>query len=244
MNTFSFKRFWLTLSTSIVSEKKRYMRYVLTFYITLTAFYLVINLNVLTGARMAPVNYGALCGIFYFGLMLVMLPASRLEKFITLVIDCVVMTLLCYLAGALLADITQFLLFSLFRPSESTFIVSELFKLSQFSTTVDGNVSTFTMASFALLMSVWGMSIFLLGGVFFRRYAWLLTAATLHFAFIILISIASNFSSFNFDLNEASAAWLFNCANIVITLLIILNVVLAYWMYRRLQVINNKWINY
>lgn len=267
MNTFNFNRFWLTLKTNVVSNQKRYMRIILTVFVALTAAYMLTAIDVIFGNRdLSPQNYELFRGAATIGftmlvgispslimrnhnrkeqrITLFMLPASRLEKFITQIIICIVVIPVCYIIGAAIADILQWIAFSIINPGHAQLVMSYLF--TDWTLTSELPVYEATLITiFIFILILWNMSLYLLGGVFFRRYAWLMTTATLYFIFfiamIILSKIAFSFS-FHYNVVESAIPELY-IGIAIFTAFTVLNVWLSYRLYSRLQVINNKWFN-
>ena len=267
MNTFNFNRFWLTLKTNVVSNQKRYMRIILTVFVALTAAYMLTAIDIIFGNRdLSPQNYALFRGAATIGftmlvgispslimrnhnrkeqrITLFMLPGSRLEKFITQIIICIVVIPVCYIIGAAIADILQWIAFSIINPGHAQLVMSYLF--TDWTLTSELPVYEATLITiFILILILWNMSLYLLGGVFFRRYAWLMTTATLYFIFfiamIILSKIAFSFS-FHYNVVESAIPELY-IGIAIFTAFTVLNVWLSYRLYSRLQVINNKWFN-
>ena len=170
-----------------------------------------------------------------------MLPATNLEKFLARVIlVSVVYPLLiaiAFIAADGLQQLTTMLIFYGGRAS----LVATWYEYCQSSST---GSPLWVNAEIVLLTN----SFTLLGGMFFRKVAWLKTLISL---FVIIIGIAMSLTTFAYLLYEYTDYELVltnNALTTVISNLICIGLtVLMYWssykLYTRLQVINNRWRN-
>ena len=171
-----------------------------------------------------------------------MLPATNLEKFLARVIlVSVVYPLLiaiAFIAADGLQQLTTMLIFYGGRAS----LVATWYEYCQSSST---GSPLWVRAEIVLLTN----SFTLLGGMFFRKVAWLKTLISL---FVIIIGIAMSLTTFAYLLYEYTDYELVltnNALTTVISNLICIGLtVLMYWssykLYTRLQVINNRWRNF
>ena len=170
-----------------------------------------------------------------------MLPATNLEKFLARVIlVSVVYPLLiaiAFIAADGLQQLTTMLIFYGGRAS----LVATWYEYCQSSST---GTPLWVRVEIVLLTN----SFALLGGMFFRKAAWLKTLISL---FVIIIGIAMSLTTFAYLLYEYTDYELVltnNALTTVISNLICIGLtVLMYWssykLYTRLQVINNRWRN-
>lgn len=178
-------------------------------------------------------------------------PASNLEKFIVRLLHVTAGALACYFAALLLADLIQFV-FSLFiTPGYSTsvtwnFLDNMLFDHEPRSLTTSERLGQWLVVS----VGVWTHSLYLLGGSFFRRRAWLLTTSILFVLGIFFISTGlSMFEDFIDTVHyepTASKEYTKTMAAVsaaVLNLITPFNYWASYKLFTRMQVINNKWIN-
>lgn len=171
-----------------------------------------------------------------------MLPATNIEKFLArFILVSVVYPLLitiAFIAADGLQQLTTMLIFYGGRAS----LVTTWYEYCQSSRT---GAPLWVSAEIVLLTN----SFTLLGGMFFRKVAWLKTLISL---FIIVIGIAISLTIFAYLLYEHTDYELVfddNALTTIISNLICIGLtVLMYWssykLYTRLQVINNRWRNF
>ena len=94
---------------------------------------------------------------------------------------------------------------------------------------------------FSTMLTIWVISVYLLGGMFFRRYAWLFVSLGF---FLILMAIGYFLNRYvpDYMIEIDKDAFLYG-ASLVLAILSLLNVWLSYRLFCRLQLINHKWIN-
>lgn len=96
----------------------------------------------------------------------------------------------------------------------------------------------------ATALAVWGHSMYILGGAFFRRRQFVLTSCV-HFIIgmlFITVSVTDNGFMSNIRSEEQISLMLYAAA-VLLTVLGVVNWWLSYKIFKRMQVINNKWIN-
>ena len=169
------------------------------------------------------------------------LPASRLEKFIALVCVSIVVNFACYFIGVLLADIMQWLILTVSGVDNPQLVMAEFFRNRSVFQVSGTHVSTVSAILFSVSFQLCSMSIYLLGGVFFRRYSWLFTSMAIFF--IVIVSIIVISKSYINEEQLMSPIDIMNMITAIMFAVACLNVWLSYRLYSRLQVINNKWIN-
>ena len=171
-----------------------------------------------------------------------LLPATNLEKFLARVIlVSVVYPLLiaiAFIAADGLQQLTTMLIFYGGRAS----LVATWYEYCQSSST---GSPLWVMAEIVFLTN----SFALLGGMFFRKAAWLKTLISL---FVIIIVVAISLTTFAYLLYEHTDYELVvtddTLSSIIGNLICLGLTVLMYWssykIYTRLQVINNRWRNF
>ena len=171
-----------------------------------------------------------------------MLPATNIEKFLArIILVSVVYPLLiaiAFIAADGLQQLTTMLIFYGGRAS----LVATWYEYCQSSST---GSPLWVRAGIVLLTN----SFALLGGMFFRKAAWLKTLISL---FVIITGIAISLTTFAYLLYEHTDYELVltddTLSSIIGNLICLGLIVLMYWssykIYTRLQVINNRWRNF
>lgn len=180
-----------------------------------------------------------------------MLPASDLEKFLSRAVYVVVVWPLMAFIAFCLADLLRMGVSLILGIDIVRCAIPDLLRMSfggggVFPVTADelfgGHTEPVAWAFVAC--SYWIYSLYVLGGAFFRRRPLVLTLcsmALLCLLFLVLfVSLADNFMHVSLITYIEPGAW--TCFAIF-TLLTALDWWLSYVLFRRLQVINNKWIN-
>jgi putative membrane protein len=180
------------------------------------------------------------------------LPATNLEKFTARVLASTVLILIIIVAGIMVADVLQMLInMLLHKGTFASFCLSSFnvaFTELQTSILAIENVLHKPIRFMFLLTLISGNAFYLLGGMLFRKTAWLKTTLA-----VIVISIAL------FSMFVGYAYVVYGYTNYVvytpewmqdswfnITLLIVQTCACYYFAYRiycRLQAINTRWLN-
>ena len=171
-----------------------------------------------------------------------MLPATNLEKFLARVILVSVVYPLLIAIAFIAADGLQQLTSTLIFHDGRASLVTTWYEYCQSSST---GSPLWVMAEVVLLTN----SFALLGGMFFRKAAWLKTLISL---FVIITGIAISLTTFAYLLYEHTDYELVvtddTLSSIIGNLICLGLTVLMYWssykIYTRLQVINNRWRNF
>ncbi|WP_278983800.1 hypothetical protein [Segatella bryantii] len=178
------------------------------------------------------------------------LPASNFEKFISRIMFVTLYYVGAFVVGLLAADVLQWLFSLLFFPFDQTgFVITHL---QFFSNLTIGNsfIESTDLLSWLLgftlfLGIIYIHSVYILGGTFFRKQAWVLTSITMFFLTIFIASVLDK-SDFNINLADMSSSGLeiiVSIFDVIIVGLIAFNYWLAYRFFTHIQVINNKWFN-
>lgn len=180
-------------------------------------------------------------------IFLLMLPASNAEKFWARVLHITVVNALICLVAILIADALQMLVcLALGGPTAS--LTASVF--SGYSIAVAINEHDYAVMGVVLfvLSLVWLQSLYLLGGTFFRKSQWITTSLVLVLGSIVLsaitayggVQLADSNALDDYVLDVYGTAYL---TMAVFAVFIVLNYWLAYKLFTRLQLINNKWCN-
>ncbi|SDM03570.1 hypothetical protein SAMN04487899_11417 [Segatella bryantii] len=178
------------------------------------------------------------------------LPASNFEKFISRIMFVTLYYVGAFVVGLIAADVLQWLFSLLFFPFDQTgFVITHI---QFFSNTTIGNsfIESTDLLSWLLgfmlfLGVIYIHSVYILGGTFFRKQAWVLTSITMFFLTIFIASVLDK-SDFNINLADMSSSGLeiiVSIFDVIIVGLIAFNYWLAYRIFTHIQVINNKWFN-
>ena len=180
------------------------------------------------------------------------LPATNLEKFTARVLASTVLVLILAAAGVVAGDILQMLINMLLHKgtfgSISLYATKQMYSMMETNILAIENVAHKPIRFMFLLTLISGNAFYLLGGMLFRKTAWLKTTLA-----VIVISIAL------FSMFVGYAYVVYGYTNYVvympewmqdswfnITLLIVQTCACYYFAYRiycRLQAINTRWLN-
>lgn len=180
------------------------------------------------------------------------LPATNLEKFTARVLASTVLVLILAAAGIVAGDILQMLINMLLHKgtfgSLSLYATKQMYSMMETNILAIENVAHKPIRFMFLLTLISGNAFYLLGGMLFRKTAWLKTTLA-----VIVISIAL------FSMFVGYAYVVYGYTNYVvympewmqdswfnITLLIVQTCACYYFAYRiycRLQAINTRWLN-
>ncbi len=170
-----------------------------------------------------------------------MLPATNLEKFLARILLVTLVFPAAILAALLAADCAQQLLNMIIHHGGRASLIGAF---SQFPMMNTGPTPLWAKLEGMLLFNAFAV----LGGMLFRKTAWLKTVAAMT---IIAISVLAGITLFAFLIQTNTdyvvylpdTLWCHIINNIVCWALIILMYWGSYKLYTRMQVINNRWIN-
>ena len=180
-----------------------------------------------------------------------MLPATDLEKFVVRAIYVTVVWWITAFVAFCLADLFRMLVCLV----SGTEIVGSavpdflgmLFSDDNHTVNINGESEIFSSVAVVAAANAWGFwvhSLYVLGGAFFRRRQFVLTTlvhAVIGLVFMpIVISDADKIDGDSLRESFNAVMW---SVTAVFTLLGLLDWWLSYKIFRRMQVINNKWIN-
>ncbi len=267
--TFDINRFWQVMKWTVLTERKS----IITAFIAFVCGFLAIQLfscftifDLTHGLGFAATMAGMqTCSMFIGFLWLyyasgvlgnvrtgqqritaLMLPASNVEKFFArLIFCCILMPLVVYLAILAATGLRMF--FELIAGHEG--IVWGLSYVFGFDANITGlEFSTF----FSIASSCWSISLFVLGGVFFRQRPFIWTAVTIFAASLLLSTLVfyigtmigeDNIKHFLMSFRNMSFETFDLIVSLLLTAFTVFNVWLSYRLYCRLKVVQHKWFN-
>lgn len=202
------------------------------------------------------------CGVWTFpGLSskqnrtaLFLLPASNAEKFLTSYIRVVLTALILPLCSLIAADLIQWLVSLIINSEQATLLTPWAVKFA-FGAMIDVSEGLSWAVTVSLLNVLWLHSFFMLSGVFFKKLQLLWGTITLGVLAVIVsttIAVAGYFFIDWWKDSDFYAIEIYPWAEeaikigfcLVNLLLVVLNYWLAYRIFCRLQVINNKPYNW
>lgn len=271
MNTFNFQRFTRMLAWDIATNRQRIIKQVIAFSIVLLAIALFVTHafslvdyqdETVFVAQLEQVV--ALSSFFFFlvvsvapslifngvnqnrqiRLSFLMVPSSNVEKYVSRIITTFVTYVLTYIAAFFIADLAQWLISLILHPSQKMFMSELLFDFGLLARhNYNPGYTTFFEWYMMMAFNIWLISLYMLGGTLFRRYAWLFVSVVVIMGVIFAVSLMKEMGVlYNWD-------WHFTkeqiCTTVsgVCTVFAILNIFLSFRLFKRLQLINNKWLN-
>src|SRR5574344_192036 len=258
MKSFDVNRFGRTLRYTLIYNIPTFTKITLGWFIGLFVFYFFSTFISVYSYRLESALGSTIAiffGFFAFtpswilsnmrnkqtSLDYLMLPASNLEKFLARIICVSFLYEACFFIAFLGADVLQWILSLMKFPlSETGLIAAQIYKANMvFELGPDNRVECCVFVFFAL---VWGHAIYTLGGVIFRKRAWVITSLIM----LLLTIVVSNFIGFDaFDYIMDTEPWLKTSMICVCVFLSLscLNYYLAFQIFKHMQLVNNKWIN-
>lgn len=277
METFNIQRFGNVCTRLVMLRKKEYFNIFLaiTLFVALSCIFAC---NPFSGEAKETLEYAysffqVVGSIYVFAVVLIIvnganiirdlktkqqridelvLPATNLEKFTARVLASTVLVLILAAAGIVAGDILQMLINMLLHKgtfgSISLYATKQMYSMMETNILAIENVAHKPIRFMFLLTLISGNAFYLLGGMLFRKTAWLKTTLA-----VIVISIAL------FSMFVGYAYVVYGYTNYVvympewmqeswfnITLLIVQTCACYYFAYRiycRLQAINTRWLN-
>lgn len=277
METFNIQRFGNVCTRLVMLRKKEYFNIFLaiTLFVALSCIFAC---NPFSGEAKETLEYAysffqVVGSIYVFAVVLIIvnganiirdlktkqqridelvLPATNLEKFTARVLASTVLVLILVVAGIVAGDILQMLINMLLHKgtfgSISLYATKQMYSMMETSIIAIENVAHKPIRFMFVLTLISSNAFYLLGGMLFRKTAWLKTTLA-----VIVISIAL------FSMFVGYAYVVYGYTNYVvympewmqeswfnITLLIVQTCACYYFAYRiycRLQAINTRWLN-
>lgn len=278
MKNFNINRFWQVLKWTIMSEKKS----IITAFIAFTVAFLAIQLfscftifdinhglgpaATMAGMTTCAAIQGFMAAYYSSGILgnarttqqrttALMLPASNLEKFVARIIYCCIGMLIVLYLAALAATGLRMLL-ELIAGHDQIVAGIDLLLGNYIGPRgenyFEGEVINMGIL-FPIALTLWSASLFVLGGVFFRKrpFVWtnvVLFAATL-LLFTLTFYIVTLIGEKEVDeflrpiFKDMTPATFFNWVSVFLFAFTALNVWLSYRLFCRLQVVQHKWFN-
>lgn len=267
MTQFNFHRFLNTLVWQIANRRNVYVKAAGTGLIAILVCFLfnllTRNSNAGYASTIATVSVFVLggylftCGAFIASdltdkqsrISSFMLPASKLEKFISRYVCIVVVVPLATLIGLAAGDLVQVVANQLIFHDSTSVVVLFFRQFGDISLMPSDAVpSVFTNITAYLLIN----SIYLLLGSLFRRHAWIKSNILL-ITLGAVLSIAIAFGSIallnaiygegNYSVVLIDSPWATVAEYVVAWAVVCFNFWLSFRIYSRMQAINNKWYN-
>ena len=262
--TFDINRFMQLSKWSVYTYKKEYITTVtmatVIFFIILFMRFNLMGLNDVIMDGMETFSHtavGLLMFIFSISgcyllnnmktkqqrLMFKLLPASDAEKFLARYLYVTVFWIVGCIVAYCIADVLRLSLSLITGHGMQTTTIPYFFTALT-NTVTFNNVNDTADAIFSVEMLMFTHSLYLLGGTLFRRLQFVLTSMTMILGTILLAWVASWFvGSYSFNISTES---LKGFVYFIMCLLPVLTAA-AYWLsyriFKRMQVVNNKWIN-
>ncbi|MBR3444282.1 MAG: hypothetical protein IKH14_00200 [Prevotella sp.] len=257
-NSFNISRFWQVLKWTFANNCQSVVKVLWIWTAIFVCYFLLTLFHYSSIHLVTSVGKGLFVGIFFILLIVfpsitlksinknrqhrlntLMLPATNTEKFLSLIITVFCTYILTMIVAFLIADGVQFLVSTIFRLNDTGFVTAKLYQ-AYMSSMDRTNMGSQDML-FSTMLTIWVISVYLLGGMFFRRYAGLFVSLGF---FLILMAIGYFGSRYEPDymIEIDKDAFLYG-TSLVLAILSLLNVWLSYRLFCRLQLINHKWIN-
>lgn len=257
-NSFNISRFWQVLKWTFANNCQSVVKVLWIWTAIFVCYFLFTLFHYSSIHLVTSVGKGLFVGIFFILLIVfpsitlksinknrqhrlntLMLPATNTEKFLSLIITVFCTYILMMIVAFLIADGVQFLVSTIFRLNDTGFVTAKLYQ-AYMSSMDRTNMGSQDML-FSTMLTIWVISVYLLGGMFFRRYAGLFVSLGF---FLILMAIGYFGSRYEPDymIEIDKDAFLYG-TSLVLAILSLLNVWLSYRLFCRLQLINHKWIN-
>ena len=277
METFNIKRFGNVCTRLVMLRKKEYFNIFLAITL-FVALICIFACNPFSGEAKETLEYAysffqVVGSIYVFAVVLIIvnganiirdlktkqqridelvLPATNLEKFTARVLASTVLVLILAAAGIVAGDILQMLINMLLHKgtfdSISLYATKQMYSMMETNILAIENVAHKPIRFMFVLTLISSNAFYLLGGMLFRKTAWLKTTLAVIVISIALFSmfvgyayVVYGYTNYVVYMPEwMRSAW-FN-----ITLLIVQTCACYYFAYRiycRLQAINTRWLN-
>lgn len=267
MKKFDINRFGRTLVWTLKASKKEYTSIMLILFIAFFAMQtvpLLFNPFMSDPARQAYISSSTqMCIIVYSFFVVIsgcwifnnmktkpqritfkMLPATDFDKFLARLAYVTVFFIVGASLTFVLADLARMLFCLAIWHNSYGSILPQLFRHVTFDV-IYANRETQALLNYAAFaISLWGHSFSILCGTFFRRRQVIFAGLSFMVLFMLFGMVGVNtIGSFSFSFSEEQAETLAWVACSLLILVALFNYWLSYKLFRRMQVINNKWIN-
>lgn len=189
-----------------------------------------------------------------------MLPATTGEKFISRVIYVCIISMVIFFVGLFFAELTRLALLPLFNAPEEfhRFCLFDIMSVSFYDTIhinpeAYGGLSTFMSYLFLISNGLWGHSIYILGGTYFRKHPFVKTWGICMAVFFLIVFTLINISDegtllymFKWIENLVNKnSWInenviFTTISMFFLVLTVINWTLSYHLFRNSQITDRK----
>lgn len=180
------------------------------------------------------------------------LPATNLEKFVARAIGSTLLAVIILVVAFFVADLLQMLINMLLHKgtfaSTTVAVKDTIMKLEELDT-LDVKKERSMLVSISMVMTLFATNAYyILGGMLFRKSAWLKASLAFVLLTIIVFSLFVGYAYLVYKYTDYVAyipEWLNNELGLVIfnTIQIVVCYYFAYRIYCRLQAINTRWLN-
>jgi len=180
------------------------------------------------------------------------LPATNLEKFVARAIGSTLLAVVIFLVAFFVADLLQMLINMLLHKgtfaSITVAVKDTIMKLEELDT-LDVKKERSMLVSISMVMTLFATNAYyILGGMLFRKSAWLKASLAFVLLTIIVFSLFVGYAYLVYKYTDYVVyipGWLNNELGLVIfnTIQIVVCYYFAYRIYCRLQAINTRWLN-
>ena len=180
------------------------------------------------------------------------LPATNLEKFVARAIGSTLLAVIILVVAFFVADLLQMLINMLLHKgtfaSITVAVKDTIMKLEELDT-LDVKKERSMLVSISMVMTLFATNAYyILGGMLFRKSAWLKASLAFVLLTIIVFSLFVGYAYLVYKYTDYVAyipEWLNNDLGLVIfnTIQIVVCYYFAYRIYCRLQAINTRWLN-
>lgn len=175
-----------------------------------------------------------------------MVPATQLEKYMLRWLYVVILIPVGIFLSFCLADVLRMLIMFAIGPHEFVSVLSGFSK--SYVINIENGQWLWGLAFLFASALLFTQSFYILGGVLFRRHQFILTSVAGIFLSAVIIYCISYFVNNDFNLIRSvngevvvhPVTYFVIVVNIVLALL---NYGLSYYIFKRMQIINNKWLN-
>ncbi len=175
-----------------------------------------------------------------------MVPATQLEKYMLRWLYVVILIPVGIFLSFCLADVLRMLIMFAIGPHEFVSVLSGFSK--SYVINIEDGQWLWSLSFLFVSALLFTQSFYILGGVLFRRHQFILTSVAGILLSVVIIYCISYFANNNFKLISGTngvvavhpLTYVVIAVNIVLALV---NYGLSYYFFKRMQIINNKWLN-
>ena len=179
-----------------------------------------------------------------------LLPATDLEKFLVNFLAVTLGAAVMAIVAFCIADIVRIVVCLIFGIDHVAiglpYFIQMIFTDTDFagSSVNAGRIFPTAVNFTALGWCLWAQSLYVLGGTVLRRYQFVITSAV-HVLLFIAFAVVVSYGSGNVETTvmDEGLAPVFYAIGTVLAAIAVLNWWFSYRVFKRMQVINNKWIN-